>query len=133
MPVSLESGLRPVATPHATQAGLWPGLICRLPKPLLVIPMIVQWLWLALRHGSLSLPSAADPSIAVGGLVGESKKEYFDQIDPAGRRWLARTTSVVAGASAGDEARAAIGRNGLRLRLSSPGTPGQPISGIELT
>jgi hypothetical protein len=117
VPASFESGLQPVAMPHATQAGLWPGLICRLPKPLLVVPMVVQWLWLALRYGSLSLPSAADPSIALGGLVGESKKEYLDHADPVGRRWVARTTSVVGGASAGVEARAAIGRTGLRFPL----------------
>lgn len=117
MPASLESGLRPVAAPHATQAGLWPGMISRLPKPLLVVPMVAQWLWLALRYGSLSLPSAADPSIAVGGLVGESKKAYFEQVDLAGQGWLARTTSVVTGASAREDARAAIERTGLRFPM----------------
>ncbi len=117
MPALLESGLQTAAAQPATQAGLWPGLICRLPKSFLVVPMVVQWLWLALRYGSLSLPSAADPSIAIGGLVGESKKDYFDQIDPALRQRLARTTAVVAGPAASIEARAAIERSGLCFPL----------------
>lgn len=117
MPASLESGLQAAAAQQASQAGLWPGLICRLPKSFLVIPMVVQWFWLALRYGSLSLPSAADPSIAVGGLAGESKKTYFDQIDPTLRRWIARTTAVVAGPAAPADARAAIERSGLCFPL----------------
>lgn len=64
------------------------------------MPMVIQWLWLGLRHGSLSLPSAADPSIAFGGLVGESKWTYFDQVDPAMRGWIAGTTAIVAGPTA---------------------------------
>lgn len=75
-------------------AGLWPGLINALPKPLLVVPMVVQWLLLALRYRSLSLPSAADPSIPLGGLAGESKMVYFDQLEPAASRWVARTGVV---------------------------------------
>jgi hypothetical protein len=77
--------------------GLWPGLICRLPKPLLVIPMIAQWLWLALRYRSLSQMSAANPAIEVGGLVGESKLSYFNQMQPEHSPWLARTTAIEAG------------------------------------
>ena len=78
-------------------AGLWPGLICRLPKPLLVAPMIVHWLWLAGKYRCLSQMSAANPAIDVGGLVGESKSAYFDQVRPEHRAWLARTACVVAG------------------------------------
>ncbi len=68
---------------HRPREGLWPGLICKLPKPLLVVPMVVQWLVLALRYRSLSLPSAADPMIDAGGLAGESKIAYFDQVGSA--------------------------------------------------
>ncbi|WP_422032666.1 hypothetical protein [Reyranella sp.] len=80
--------------------GLWPGLICKLPKPLLVIPMIVQWMVLAVRYRSLSLPAAANPMIHIGGLAGESKIAYFDQVGAPGRAWLARTASIVAGTDA---------------------------------
>lgn len=75
--------------------------------------MVVQWLWLGLRHGSLSLPSAADPSIPIGGLVGEAKRAYLDQVDPAMRGWIARTTAIVAGPAATTEALTDMARLGL--------------------
>lgn len=78
--------------------------------------MVAQWLWLSVRYGSLSLPSAADPSIAVGGLVGESKFDYLEQVDPGLRRWLARTAPIVKGPQAPRDARAAL----LTLGLSFP-------------
>ncbi len=78
--------------------------------------MVVQWLFLALRYGSFSLPSATNPSIEFGGLVGESKSQYFNQVDPSLNRWLARTAAIVAGAAAPREAHAAL----KRLRLNFP-------------
>ncbi len=48
-----------------------------LPKWLNCIPLITQWLWLGLRHGSLTLPSSANPAITSGGMVGDGKLEYF--------------------------------------------------------
>ncbi|MDB5486380.1 MAG: hypothetical protein JWQ58_95, partial [Reyranella sp.] len=93
--------------------GLWPGLICKLPKPLLVVPMVVQWMVLALRYRSLSLPSAADPMIEAGGLAGESKIAYFEQVGDAQRAWLARTASVLSGPDAAVRAHAAMAALGL--------------------
>jgi hypothetical protein len=110
---SVVSGVQPAIGHRAAPRGRWAGLICRLPKPVLVVPMVVQWLWLSLRYGSLSLPSAADPSIAVGGLVGESKIDYFEQVDPGMRRWLARTAPIVKGPQAAQDARAALRTLGL--------------------
>ena len=49
----------------------------RMPKWLICVPLVLQWLWLGLRHGSLTLPSAANPAITSGGLAGETKLEYF--------------------------------------------------------
>ncbi|MEO5813415.1 MAG: hypothetical protein ABIU96_03725, partial [Rhodanobacter sp.] len=49
----------------------------RLPKWLNLVPMVAQWLWLGLRHGSVTLPSSANPHITAGGLVGDTKSEYF--------------------------------------------------------
>ncbi|MBU8873295.1 hypothetical protein KQ910_05940 [Reyranella sp. MMS21-HV4-11] len=95
------------------RAGLWPGLICSLPKPLLVVPMVVQWLALSLRYRSLSLPSAADPMIDAGGLAGESKIAYFAQVGDAGRPWLALTAAVVSGPDAAARAGAAMAALGL--------------------
>src|SRR5690349_13229199 len=53
------------------------GRFERLPKSLNLVPMVLQWCWLGLRHRSLTLPSAANPGITSGGLVGEGKLEYF--------------------------------------------------------
>ena len=49
----------------------------RMPKWLICVPLVLQWLWLGLRHGGFTLPSAANPAITSGGLVGETKLEYF--------------------------------------------------------
>jgi hypothetical protein len=57
----------------------------RMPKWLICIPLALQWCWLGLRHWSLTLPSAANPCITSGGLVGEGKLEYFEQMGPKGR------------------------------------------------
>lgn len=53
-----------------------------LPKWLICIPLTLQWLWLALRYQSLTLPTIANPAITAGGLVGEGKLEYFDGMGP---------------------------------------------------
>ncbi len=53
------------------------GALERLPKWLICVPLVLQWLWLSLRYGSATLPSAANPAITAGGLVGEAKLEYF--------------------------------------------------------
>jgi hypothetical protein len=94
-------------------SGLWPGLIGRLSKPLLVTPMIIQWLLLSLRYRSLSLPSAANPAIELGGLVGESKLVYFQQVRPAQQPWLARIVAVAIAPHANTTARNVLSDAGL--------------------
>ncbi|MEO7916301.1 MAG: hypothetical protein ABIR16_01555 [Dokdonella sp.] len=54
------------------------GAFERLPKWLNLVPMVLQWAWLGLRHGSITLPSSANPNITAGGLVGDTKSEYFE-------------------------------------------------------
>ena len=61
------------------------SLLERMPKWLICLPLSVQWLWLALRYGSATLPSAANPAITSGGLVGEGKLEYFSGMGPLAR------------------------------------------------
>ncbi len=90
---------------EANRPGLWPGLIGRLPKPVFVTPMVVHWLLLALRYRSLTLPSAANPAIELGGLVGESKIAYFGQVRPPQQPWLARAGAVAPGPGAPARAR----------------------------
>lgn len=58
------------------------GRLESLPKWLNLVPMIAQWLWLSVRHGSWTLPAASNPAITAGGLVGEGKSEYFRTMGP---------------------------------------------------
>ncbi|MBA2674200.1 hypothetical protein [Ramlibacter sp.] len=66
----------------------------RMPKWLICVPLVVQWLWLGLRYRSLTLPSAANPAITSGGLVGEGKLEYFNGMGPLARAATARGGGV---------------------------------------
>jgi hypothetical protein len=74
-----EAALLPVET------GVPQGRFERLPKWLNLVPMVTQWCWLGLRHGSFTLPSTVDPAITSGGLVGEGKLEYFAQMGALAR------------------------------------------------
>ena len=56
-----------------------------MPKWLICVPLVLQWLWLSLRYRSATLPSAANPAITAGGLVGETKLEYFRSMGPLAR------------------------------------------------
>jgi hypothetical protein len=60
----------------------WPGW-------LFYAPVVLQWLWLGLRWGDLSLPTAANPHIETGGLCGESKTAILDQVAEPARAMLA--------------------------------------------
>jgi hypothetical protein len=71
--------------------------IDHLPKWLLCVPLVTQWLWLGLMHRSATLPSALNPRIETGGLVGESKLSYLAAVDPALRGWIAETHCVMPG------------------------------------
>lgn len=62
------------------------GTLERMPKWMICIPLACQWAWLALRYRSVTLPSAANPAITAGGLVGEGKLEYFRDMGPIARR-----------------------------------------------
>ena len=50
------------------------------PAWLFYIPVGVCYAWLAIRHRSLTVPTSANPGIATGGFVGESKLEILDQL-----------------------------------------------------
>lgn len=65
------------------------GAFERLPKWLNLVPMVAQWLWLGLRYGSVTLPSSANPNITTGGLVGDTKSEYFTCMGEVARAHVA--------------------------------------------
>ncbi len=51
------------------------------PAWLFYLPVGLHYLRLALRYGSLTLPSAANPGIFTGGLVGESKRATLRELE----------------------------------------------------
>lgn len=80
---------------YVPAAGLTIGGLERIPKWLDVIPMIAQWLWLGLRYGSVTLPSAANPGITSGGMVGEGKLEYFRSMGALARAATADYVAII--------------------------------------
>lgn len=70
------------------------GRFEQLPKWLNLVPMVMQWLWLGIRHGSFTLPSAANPGITAGGLVGEGKMEYFAAMGETARAATAQHIAI---------------------------------------
>ena len=60
----------------------WPGW-------LFYAPVVLQWIWLGLRYGDMSLPTAANPTIETGGLCGESKSAILDMAGEGARAWIA--------------------------------------------
>jgi hypothetical protein len=71
----------------------------RMPKWLICVPLTCQWLALALRHGSATLPSSANPSITAGGLIGEGKLEYFRGMGPIARAVTANHCAISTGST----------------------------------
>lgn len=80
---------------EAVRASVPVGRFERLPKWLNLLPMVLHWTWLGLRHGSVALPSAANPGITSGGLVGEGKLEYFAAMGALARAATAAHIAVV--------------------------------------
>lgn len=85
----------------------------RLHKWVLCTPLVAQYLWLSLKHFSITLPTAANPNIETGGFVGESKASYFAQIGDEFRDWILPVASV----APGDESELVRQRAGLTYPL----------------
>ncbi len=80
----------PAADRIVSRFEFWPGW-------LFYLPVVLQWIWLGLRYGDMSLPTAANPSIELGGLCGESKSAILDLAGPAARPWIAQYVTLHAG------------------------------------
>ncbi|MBN9656736.1 MAG: VTT domain-containing protein [Acidobacteria bacterium] len=71
----------------------WSGRIQRLwrwefwPAWAAYLPVVPYLLWLAARHRSLTVFTAANPGIVTGGLFGESKSEILSQLGSAAARF----------------------------------------------
>ncbi len=59
------------------------------PSWLFYIPVALFWLVKSVRHGSITLPSLANPRIAAGGICGESKNDILGLAGPQARPWVA--------------------------------------------
>jgi hypothetical protein len=73
--------------PPVSRFEFWPGW-------LFYTPVVLHWLALGLRYRSFTLPTAANPTIEMGGLCGESKLAILRQVQGEPAAWLARSTGV---------------------------------------
>ena len=73
------------------------GVIEQLPKWLNCVPLVMQWLWLSILYRSFTLPSACNPAIKTGGMVGEGKTEYFDSMGSNAITYVPRYLALKAG------------------------------------
>jgi membrane protein DedA with SNARE-associated domain len=83
----LSAEPKPAAEPIVSVFEFWHPAI-------FYLPVGAYWLWLAARHRSLTLPTAANPSIYSGGLIGESKSQILSLIPAGVRRWFAHHTTI---------------------------------------
>lgn len=81
-----------------------------------VVP-VLMWLALAIRYGSLTLPTAANPAMEVGGLWGESKRQGLHLFGAGAARWVAPWIALGPRPEAPDaalaQARAALAAGGI--------------------
>ena len=65
------------------------------PSQIIYIPIVMQWLWLAIRYRSLTLPLISNPSIYLGGMVGESKTSVLELVGEPSKKYVAPYTSLI--------------------------------------
>jgi hypothetical protein len=53
------------------------------PAWLFYIPVGIYYMWLAIRHRGFGVPTSANPGMATGGFIGESKQEILQQLRQA--------------------------------------------------
>lgn len=66
----------------------------RIPPAIYYVPLLVQWFLLGIRYRSLTVPTAANPRIEAGGLIGESKSDCMSMPAHSASPWLAPTTAI---------------------------------------
>ncbi len=86
------------------------------PPAFFYIPVGFYYVWLSLRFGGFTLPTAANPSIYSGGLIGESKSQILSLVSPEERVWVAPYVLVEKAAGAPVEATAERAVAALRTR-----------------
>lgn len=71
----------------------------KIPPLLFYLPLVLSWIWLGIRHRSLTLPSAANPYIPTGGMWGEAKSDYVDGLVGPERAAIAPYAVLIRGAA----------------------------------
>jgi membrane protein DedA with SNARE-associated domain len=66
----------------------------RIPDWLFYIPVGLRWVFLSVRHGSLTLPSITNPMIETGGFWGESKSDIMASVSNGQQEWLAKYITI---------------------------------------
>lgn len=84
------------------------------PAALFYAPIAAWYLLLALRHRSLLLPTAANPSIHAGGLIGESKSDVLSLVRGDARRFVLPFAVLDVPASCDPTVRARAARERMR-------------------
>ncbi len=102
--------------PRLAPSPLYTSFKRRIPEPVFYLVPALMWLALSIRHGSATLPTAANPSMEAGGLWGESKTQGMDLFGHVARRFVPKTVPVEAsGETAFVTAAEAMGTAGLRF------------------
>jgi membrane protein DedA with SNARE-associated domain len=66
----------------------------RIPQLVFYAPVGMQWLLLALRYRSLTLPTIANPHIEAGGLWGESKSRLMNLVSDEYQKYISPFTAI---------------------------------------
>ena len=64
------------------------------PNQVIYFPVLLQWLWLALRYRSLTLPLISNPGIPLAGMVGESKSAVLALAGEKAQNYVARYVKI---------------------------------------
>ena len=104
------------------------------PPYVFYVPVVLRIAWLALRHRSLALVTAANPGIPTGGFIGESKSAILGSLrDEDGR--IARYCLIRADSEVSERERVAAdfqAEQGLSLPLVLKPDVGQRGSGVQI-
>jgi hypothetical protein len=106
-------------------------------EPVFYTPYFLYWLFQGVRHGSLTLPTAANPRMEFGGMCGDSKSHLWEQISGEARERLAPYVVGMrrAGARPTEEARrllAVVRKRGLDFPLVAKPDIGSHGAGVRV-
>lgn len=93
-------------------------------------PVVLYVLWLAAKHRSLTLFTAANPGMPASGFIGESKGEILDHLDPQAVGRYLRIPAATAPADRVEAARAFMSAHGLDFPVVVKPDAGQRGLGV---